>query len=156
MSKNKECTVCGKKYEYCDHCNKYSTGSSWRKSYCSEECRQIFRTCVKYVGGGISQEEAFKQLKSYNVTSKTIQPSVKETVDNIMDYKVENVDSQVEFIDDLEDTVDATVVTETVENDTVDTADVIVVEEKDDDEEVKVTEEPKHRPRRRRMKKTEE
>ena len=155
MSKNKECTVCGKKYEYCDHCNKYSTGSSWRKSYCSEECRQIFRTCVKYVGGGISQEEAFKLLKSNDVKSKQIQPSVKGTVDEIMNCKVTNVEATVETpnIVDPVDVVDTAIV-ETIGSPEDPMDFPVVIDE--DDEETKPTDEPKNRPRRRRMKKIEE
>ena len=62
MSKERECLVCSTKYKYCAHCNKNGVVDTWRNTYCSAACRDIFNTCSNYEGGLISQEDAYNKL----------------------------------------------------------------------------------------------
>lgn len=87
MSKDKTCIICGKKIGFCGKCRKISYTELWRNEYCSEECRQIFKTCARYGGKDISKEDAYNVLKSLNVESKDLQFAVKNTVDEIMNFR---------------------------------------------------------------------
>lgn len=62
MSKIKTCIVCGKKYEYCGHCDKSGQENRWKTNYCSENCRDIFNIVSKYVNKHISVDDAKKGL----------------------------------------------------------------------------------------------
>lgn len=86
MSKKKVCTVCGKEIEFCGHCKRLSFDELWRNIYCSEDCRDIFKTCSDYVGKLISIEDAQQILIKSNVKEKNIQMSVKNAVDEIINY----------------------------------------------------------------------
>lgn len=62
MSRIKTCIVCGKKYEYCGHCDKSGQENRWKTNYCSENCRDIFNIVSKYVNKHISVDDAKKGL----------------------------------------------------------------------------------------------
>lgn len=86
-TKDKECLVCGKTYKYCGHCNKNGIVDTWRNTYCSKECREIFKTCSNYEGNLISIEDAYNKLIELNVDVNKMKKSVRESVNKIMEYK---------------------------------------------------------------------
>jgi hypothetical protein len=57
----KKCIVCGKEYEYCGHCDKNPKINRWKNQYCSENCRDIFKTVTDYVGNLIDVKTAKRQ-----------------------------------------------------------------------------------------------
>lgn len=63
----RNCIVCGKKYEYCPHCGKGKPEEGWRNLYDSEKCKDIFSICSNYAFKHISAAEAKKKLDKYNV-----------------------------------------------------------------------------------------
>ena len=84
MAKTKVCTVCGSKYEYCSHCDSNNIKNMWRSLYCSENCRDIYDVCGKYVAGKLTKVEAYNILKDLD-TSKDIRLNgVKKNVTEIM------------------------------------------------------------------------
>lgn len=101
MSKEKTCCVCGVKYIFCGSCGKVSYTELWRNEYCCEECRQIFKTCARYGGKDISKEDAYNVLKSLNVESKDLQFAVKNTVDEIMDFRPVEIEEIQQVYDEV-------------------------------------------------------
>lgn len=145
MSKEKTCCVCGVKYIFCGNCGKVSYTELWRNEYCSEDCRNIFKICSRYGGKDISQEDAYNALKTFGVDKKNLLPSVKNTVDDIFNFKPVEIET-------IQDAQKEDIFAEPVEKEeiivdtTVDEVVVDVVEDK-----------PKyHKPRNRRLKRTDD
>jgi hypothetical protein len=67
MSKNKTCIVCNAKYEYCGHCDTNLKNNRWKNNYCSENCRDIFKTVTDYIGKIITIEDAKQRLSKCNL-----------------------------------------------------------------------------------------
>ena len=67
MSKNKQCIVCGTKYEYCGNCDGNRKQNTWKLNYCSENCRDIFRTVTDYIGKNITIKEAKEKLNKLDL-----------------------------------------------------------------------------------------
>lgn len=62
MNKNNvKCVICGKEYKYCHDCN-HTELESWKSSFCSENCREIYRICAGFGMKHITKEEAAKAL----------------------------------------------------------------------------------------------
>ena len=91
MSKERECLVCAKHYQYCPHCNKNNIKETWKNTYCSKECREIFNTCSNFEGKLISQEEAYNKLSELDINSKNVTNSVRGSVERIMSYKPKTI-----------------------------------------------------------------
>lgn len=89
MSKKRECLVCGKKYQYCGHCNKNNVVETWKNIYCSKECREVFSICSNFEGGIITQEEAYNKLTELNIQPNQMTKAVRASVDKIMAFKPE-------------------------------------------------------------------
>ena len=83
MSKKRRCIVCDTSYEFCMRCNRVPSDEYWRNIYCSQDCREIFKTCSRFEGGAITADEAYEKLIQYNVEGKDIQMSVKNSVERI-------------------------------------------------------------------------
>lgn len=84
MSKYKKiCTICGKSYEYCNSCSRFANYPRWMTSYCSEECRAIFKAIMAFRSGRFSKEEAAKELNGINV-GKITNIGIKKTADEIL------------------------------------------------------------------------
>lgn len=89
MSKIRKCIVCGKTYEFCPHCNK-DNNIRWMAEYCSQDCKQAFDICSRFVGGAISGEEAYEKFSKLQLNN--IKDSIKDSVDKIMTYKPKAVE----------------------------------------------------------------
>lgn len=86
MSNMKTCVCCKKTYEYCGHCNKNAKRDSWKNLFCSENCRDIFKTIQDYVNGHLGVSEAKEKLSDLNTTINTTEQINKYIVE-IMAYK---------------------------------------------------------------------
>ena len=71
MAYERQCTVCGKIYEYCPRCSKYNHMEKWHIEYCSDQCRTTSSIINRY---------AFKHITK----KSTLLPSRKEYVDEIL------------------------------------------------------------------------
>lgn len=86
MTKTKTCTICGTKYEYCGHCDSNNVNNMWRSIYCSENCRDIYDICGKYVSGKYSISDAYDKLKVLDTNKNIALNGVKKNVEDIMAY----------------------------------------------------------------------
>lgn len=83
MAKLKTCKVCGKQYEYCNHCPSRNLIESWRNLYCSENCSDSFRVMGQYSAGKISATEAREKLESFGITPAKVREVHKAIVSEI-------------------------------------------------------------------------
>lgn len=99
MTSNKVCVVCGKEYKYCHDCN-HKTPESWKGSFCSTDCRDLYRTVASYGMNKISKEEAKAELGKLNIpdlskssasTRKLVNEINATPVNNKVEEKVEKV-----------------------------------------------------------------
>ena len=62
MPQPRKCIVCKKEYIYCPNCGHTDPTETWKNSFCSENCRSIFKVCQDYVTGAIKPAEAKKKI----------------------------------------------------------------------------------------------
>ena len=62
MPTPRKCIVCRKEYIYCPNCGHTDPTETWKNSFCSENCRSIFKVCQDYVTGAIKPAEAKKKI----------------------------------------------------------------------------------------------
>ena len=97
------CCVCHVQYPYCPICHKDLP--TWMFSYCSENCREIYKITVSYEDGKIDAKKANDQLsnldlsknenfgESYKNTLKKIHTEIKKVQNeekNITDKRIVN------------------------------------------------------------------
>ena len=68
MATPRKCIVCKKEYNYCPTCGHDDPTETWRNSFCSENCRTIFRVCQDYVTKNIKPAEAKKKLQELDLS----------------------------------------------------------------------------------------
>lgn len=68
MPTPRKCIVCRKEYIYCPNCGHADPTETWRNSFCSENCRSIFKVCQDYVTGAIKPAEAKKKIEELDTS----------------------------------------------------------------------------------------
>lgn len=87
MSDIKRCVCCEGTYKYCGHCNKNAKQESWKNLFCSENCRDIFRTLQDYVNGHLGIAEAKEKLLGLDLNINTTK-QLNKNITEIMAYEV--------------------------------------------------------------------
>lgn len=77
MAIKRSCYLCGIKYEFCD-CNRQP---AYMATFCSENCKDIFKSLCSYGSGMISAEECKNLLECCDLSK---QDSYKESTRNTM------------------------------------------------------------------------
>ena len=114
MSKNKICTVCGKQYEYCGHCDKSGLDNMWKLKYCSENCRDIFNIIIEYANKNITIDVAKKELSKKNLNIN-LRNNIAKTFGEIMLYeepKKKQAKESKEDVDNTNEEINESVVSE--------------------------------------------
>ena len=66
--KNKTCLCCSTKYSHCPDCSKVDAMKpSWASEFCSEDCKEIWTTAVKFNLGDITKSEAKSIISVLNL-----------------------------------------------------------------------------------------
>lgn len=85
MAHERNCTVCGKQYNYCPKCSQYDGMEKWHIEYCNEQCKNTYSIINKYAFKHINKEEAEMLLKGNNITKDSdLLPKWKEYVKEIL------------------------------------------------------------------------
>ena len=88
---NRTCVVCGREYSYCPHCEKDRNDETWRMVYCSNDCREVFKTVVDYKNGRIDGNAANGRLRFVDLGRRDFyQPEIKGLVGDILSYQEES------------------------------------------------------------------
>lgn len=151
MAKSKECVVCGTKYEYCGNCNGAKKADTWRNNFCSENCRDLFKTASDFAGKLITVEDAKRQLSDINLNINYT-PQISGVIAEIL--TAETAKKEVEVAVDTETKVAETSIEKipTEEVSSVDDKTEEMVSSLNDKVEEKV--ETYNKPRRRRNRKS--
>lgn len=95
----KTCIVCGKEYEYCNHCSSYRHVEAWHNIYHDENCRKIFNTAANYHAELISADEAKEEFLKCDLTNKkNIKPSIAQLIDELLKTSEDGVTEEVEQV----------------------------------------------------------
>ena len=68
MGQPRKCIVCRKEYYYCPHCGHVDPTETWKNSFCSENCRSIFKICQDYVSNSIKPADAKKRIEELDTS----------------------------------------------------------------------------------------
>lgn len=63
---NKKCCLCKEEYYYCSHCPGKSP--AYMLTFCSENCREIYKNVAGYAAGDLSKEVASRELKKCDLS----------------------------------------------------------------------------------------
>jgi len=69
------CMCCGKKYEYCSHCNDFDPTETWKYLYHDKKCMGIAEVWYAYRGKEITKEEAKARMSEF-----------KPNIDDVLKY----------------------------------------------------------------------
>ena len=70
VKNNKTCVNCGKQYSYCSSCAEDKSKPVWMKTWCSENCKNLFIAATEFFDGTLSREAAKQIVDSSNVDAK--------------------------------------------------------------------------------------
>lgn len=68
--RQRECYLCGAKYNYCPTCTQDQYKPAWMATFHSESCKNIFEICTRYNMNLMTKEEAQEALASCDLTNK--------------------------------------------------------------------------------------
>lgn len=102
MAKSKRsCYLCSTQYEYCD-CNRQP---AFMATFCSENCRDIFKTLCSYGTGAISEEDCKELLDCCDLSNKeSYKESTRNTIDKLYAAPVATIEEPevvIEVVDEL-------------------------------------------------------
>lgn len=103
---NRECLLCGTGYYYCHKCSGDSDKPTWLISFCSEKCKDIYKTAMDVSHDVISKDDAFKILSKYTIEDyeneipKT--PGIRGIVKDILENHTTKLDEVKKEIEDGE------------------------------------------------------
>ena len=100
MADNKKCIVCGKKYKYCGHCDNNQKMNRLKLNYCSENCRDLFKVVMGYVGKSITIKEAKDKISQINLNIN-MTDQIKEKVTTILSYEEPKKERQIVEINQI-------------------------------------------------------
>ena len=84
----RKCIVCGEAYSYCPRCGEDLNKPSWYGIFCSDNCREIYDTTLKYAECLLTKAEAKAALNKLDITKKEqFHPVIKMRVNEIMGVK---------------------------------------------------------------------
>lgn len=87
MKGERICVVCGTHYKYCPSCGQDNPADTWRFIYCSENCRQIFKTVEQVKAGRMSNAQAVNELSKLKLPTK-IQEHIHKDITRIFGKEV--------------------------------------------------------------------
>ena len=83
--RQRECYLCGFKYEYCPTCSQDRTKPSWMAEFHSENCKDIFDICTRFNMELFTKEEAKEAIEKCDLSNKlNFRPSVQNTLSNLL------------------------------------------------------------------------
>lgn len=85
MARDRKCIVDNCLYEYCPSCGKGDPSETWRFSFCSENCRDIFNICSEYAFNRMSGEDAKEALSKLDLSNlKNFQLPLQKNISDIL------------------------------------------------------------------------
>lgn len=83
--RNRECYLCGEKYEYCSSCSQDKMRPAWMAEFHNEDCKNIFDICTRFNMGLLTKEEAKVAIEKCDLSNRAnFKSYVKRDLDNIL------------------------------------------------------------------------
>lgn len=67
---NRTCVVCGEKYSYCPSCGHDLDKPKWMTTFCSDNCRDVYRACAGYYAEQLNKDEVKEILEQCDLSKK--------------------------------------------------------------------------------------
>ena len=81
---DKICTVCGKHYEYCHTCSRFSHMERWHDAYCSYNCKELYNITAGFINGWQTPEVEAARLAKLDLSYKDKLPQwMQDTIKDI-------------------------------------------------------------------------
>ena len=145
--RDRQCMCCQSKYKYCPTCGQDKTKPSWMTQFCSESCKELWKTATQFNMKLIEKSEAKEIIENLELRERTAYVQcVQRDLRNILgeDSIVVEEDSQV--------LVEMPIITETpmIEEDSIAIEESVIVESPAVEEPASIlVEEPVFVPRKR-------
>lgn len=87
---NRTCIICGKRYSYCNNCQRDSVKPTWYAIFDTERCHAIYEICTNYRDGIITIENAKERLSKFDLSDlENFAEATKNQIKEILSYKDE-------------------------------------------------------------------
>ena len=84
---NRSCYLCGKTYAYCPNCGRHDP--VYMATFCSENCRDIFKSLSQYGCNLISAEDCKELLECCDLQPELYKESTRKNIEKILATKTE-------------------------------------------------------------------
>ena len=83
--RDRHCTCCGSKYQYCPTCGQDKTKPVWMTQFCSDECKTLWETATKYNMKKLTKDEAKEVIEKLELKEKSVYAEcIQKDLDNIL------------------------------------------------------------------------
>ena len=111
------CTVCGKHYEYCPTCSRFSHMERWHDAYCSANCKDLYNVTAGFINHWQEPEVEAARLQKLDLSYKDKVPAwMQAAIRDIQRVELNNDDKKVVDKVEAEKAVEEPVVEEVKEN----------------------------------------
>ena len=66
---NRMCIICGKKYSYCNNCQRDSGKPTWYFIFYGQNCHDIYEVCTQYRDGEIDAKVAYEKISKLDISN---------------------------------------------------------------------------------------
>lgn len=86
----RECVTCGKKYQYCPHCDDFAHLPKWMSTYCGASCRELMLTTISYADKKITKEQAKERYLTCDLSyMDKLSIAMQEDIIEALDIQIE-------------------------------------------------------------------
>ena len=90
------CTVCGKHYEYCPTCSRFSHMERWHDAYCCANCKDLYNVTAGFINHWQEPEVEAVRLQKLDLSYKNKLPAwMQATIKDIQRVELNNADKAV-------------------------------------------------------------
>lgn len=83
---NRTCIICGKKYSYCNNCQRDSGKPTWYFIFDGQNCHDIYEVCTQYRDGEIDAKVAYEKISKLDISNiKDFAEATRIQIDEIIE-----------------------------------------------------------------------
>ena len=84
---NRTCIICGKRYSYCNNCQRDTGKPTWYFIFDGQNCHDIYEVCTQYRDGEIDVKAAYEKISKLDISDldnfpEVTQSQIKEIITN--------------------------------------------------------------------------
>lgn len=66
---NRTCIICGKRYSYCNNCQRDANKPTWYFIFDNQNCHDIYEICTQYRDGEINAKTAYEKISRLDISN---------------------------------------------------------------------------------------